>query len=335
MVAFIGLLSLFGFFACIVMAIVNAIRKKPVKPVAIGMIACFVVFVVCLIVTPSVENTQQADNTETTESVQNFTPKEETTPSNTEGPSETEEAVANEENSQSEEVGTTETTIVVEETTEVEIPQDVETESVDTQHKILKGRGRADIGRSEPEYVGLIGYVATEDGYSIDNVPIEEWVWEIPTYTQDKQFWVESGKIEHKTEVLVLEQYLEHKRYGYYSGMLLVERQDTKEQIYINVADFVTHPYWAMDDIYEAAKYGELIAEFNQQSDYYPVTKGGHKAEIEDGSIVLITGLTGTYPNLTPDYHTNQLEATVLSGWKEGSKVSTVFINVDDLKIIY
>lgn len=38
---------------------------------------------------------------------------------------------------------------------------------------------------------------------------------------------------------------------------------------------------------------------------------------------------------ITPDYHTNQLEAYVLSGWKEENKGSTVFINVDDLKIIY
>lgn len=334
MVAFIGLLSLFGFFAGIVMTIIYAIRKKPVKRIAIGILACFVIFVVCLIATPSVENTQQADNIETAESVQTVTQKEEATSSKTEEHSGSEEVV-DKENSQGEEAGTTDTTNVIEETRESDLSQDVEIESGDTQHKILKGRGRADIGRSEPEYVGLIGYVATEDGYSIDNVPVSEWKWEVPTYTQDKQFWNESGKIEHKTEVLVLEQLLEHKGYGYYSGMLLVERQDTKEQIYINVADFVTHPYWAMDDIYEAAKCGEIVAEFNQQSDYYPVIKRGHKAEIEDGAIVLITGLTGTYPNLTPDYHTNQLEATVLSGWKEGSKVSTVFINVDDLKIIY
>ena len=130
MVAVIGLLSLFGFFVCIVMAIVNAIRKKPVKPVAIGIAACFVVFVICLAVTPPVENNQQVDNKEITESghiiklkeeetttsnteesedvlVENSTQIEESSQqenNNSEEPSESEETVVDEKSSQSEEI---------------------------------------------------------------------------------------------------------------------------------------------------------------------------------------------------------------------------------------
>ena len=85
MVAFIGVISFFGLLACIVMTISNAIRKKPIKPVAIGIVVCFVFFVVCLAVTPPIENNQQADNKEPTESEQIITSKEEeTTTSNTE-----------------------------------------------------------------------------------------------------------------------------------------------------------------------------------------------------------------------------------------------------------
>ena len=40
-----------------------------------------------------------------------------------------------------------------------------------------------------------------EKGYNTsDYTLIEEWT--VPTYQQDKQFWVENGTIEHKTEVL-------------------------------------------------------------------------------------------------------------------------------------
>lgn len=123
MVAFIGVISFFGLLACIVMTISNAIRKKPVKPVAIGIAVCFVLFVVCLAITPPIENNQQADNKEPTESEQIITSKEEeTTTSNTEEsenileessqyvnddseePSESKELVVEEESTQSEEV---------------------------------------------------------------------------------------------------------------------------------------------------------------------------------------------------------------------------------------
>ena len=85
MVAFIGAIALFGLLACIVMTISNAIRKKTVKPAVIGIAICFVLFVVCLAITPPIENNQQTDNKEDTASEQIITSKEEeTTTSNTE-----------------------------------------------------------------------------------------------------------------------------------------------------------------------------------------------------------------------------------------------------------
>lgn len=53
MVALVGVLSLFGFFICIVLTVINAVRKKNVKPVATGIAVCFVIFIVCLVITPT------------------------------------------------------------------------------------------------------------------------------------------------------------------------------------------------------------------------------------------------------------------------------------------
>lgn len=66
--AFIGVISFFGLIACIIMTIINAIKKKPIKRLAIGIAVCFVVFVICMSVTPPVENNQQNDNKELVES---------------------------------------------------------------------------------------------------------------------------------------------------------------------------------------------------------------------------------------------------------------------------
>ena len=68
MVAFIGVISFFGLIACIIMTIINAIKKKPIKRLAIGIAVCFVVFVICMSVTPPVENNPQIDNKELVES---------------------------------------------------------------------------------------------------------------------------------------------------------------------------------------------------------------------------------------------------------------------------
>ena len=220
--------------------------------------------------------------------------------------------------------------VVVEETVVDEPAEKV----IDTENGVrdetLEGRGNSDIGRSEPEYVGIIGYVALEKGYNTsDYTLIEEWT--VPTYQQDKQFWVENGTIEHKTEVLVKEQLLEHRSHGWYKGYLLVERTDTKEQVYINVKDFITNPYWLNDDLIEAVRYGDLIAEFNQVSDYYPVKSNGNKAEIENGASVLIVDDTGMSTKKV-NADTNQLEVIVLSGKSKGTKA---LVNKDDLTVIY
>ena len=132
--------------------------------------------------------------------------------------------------------------------------------------------------------------------------------------------------------MLVKEQFLNHRSHGWYEGYLLVERTDTNEQFYINVNEFITNPYWLCDDLIEAVRYGDYVASFNQKSDYYPVNKSAEKVELEDGTLILIDGTTGTYGKNGPDNETNQLEGIVISGSKKGWRV---YINTNDLTIIY
>lgn len=203
----------------------------------------------------------------------------------------------------------------------------------------LNGRGSADSGRSEPNYINVIGYVAISSSQEYDIKKTDNFentdLWIIPTYKKDKQFWNETGTtLPHKTEVVVREQNLEHEGYGAYSGYLLVERTDNNEQYYINVSNFITKPYWNYDnDMRTAALTGAFIAEYHQKSDYYPVTNGGDKAEIEDGKKVLVTGVAGMSRGVNPDE--TGIDAVVWQEWRLGYGDVTVHFNADDLTIIY
>lgn len=220
-------------------------------------------------------------------------------------------------------------------TVESEEPE-VDVEEVGIRNESLEGRGRADDGREEPQYVGLIGYVAIFSDYELKQTDESlNGAWTVPTYEKDKQFWNEIGLIEHKTEVLVKEQELEHDGWGRYSGYLLVERLDNQEQLYINVSHFVTKPYWTYEDKVEAVLVGEYIAEYKQVSNYYPVDKSGDKVELDDGMKVLVIEKTDLYGDNGPDDDTNQVEAVVFKEWKYGYGGVAVFFNVDDLTIIY
>lgn len=65
MMAIVGVISFFGFIVGIVRTIISVIRKRPVKP--IGTVACLLVFIVCMSVTPSVENNNSIESNKPTE----------------------------------------------------------------------------------------------------------------------------------------------------------------------------------------------------------------------------------------------------------------------------
>lgn len=60
MIALIGIISFFGLSIGIIKAIINVIRRKPVKP--IGILTSFIVFTICMVITPSVDNDKPIDN---------------------------------------------------------------------------------------------------------------------------------------------------------------------------------------------------------------------------------------------------------------------------------
>lgn len=216
--------------------------------------------------------------------------------------------------------------------------EEVDTEEEYIRDENLNGRGRSDSGRSEPQYRNVIGYVVVDEGnYEIEHTDDFENtdLWVIPTYEQDKQFWNETEvTIPHKTEVVVKEQILEHEKYGAYSGYLLVESLESGEQYYINVGNFTTKPYWTYaDDLRKAALTGDFVAVYHQVSNYYPVNNGGDKAEIEDGKVVLVTGVAGLSRYVDPDE--TGIDAVVWQEWKKGYGDVTIHFNAEDLTIIY
>ena len=68
MTAIIGILSLLGFIVCIIMTVINAIRKKPVKQAALGIAVCFVVFAVAVAITPA-DDSNNVNTVETNHAV--------------------------------------------------------------------------------------------------------------------------------------------------------------------------------------------------------------------------------------------------------------------------
>lgn len=194
----------------------------------------------------------------------------------------------------------------------------------------LKGRG---MGYTSPEYVGVIGYVVTglydvsfeKDGCCTDGD------WQVPIYEKDKQFWKVAGEVSHKTEVVVLEQELSMSIRAY-SGYLLVKQLDNGAEYYIELGNYMTKPYWEQDVI-SAVSDGYVLAEFNQVSDYYPVFMNGGAYPMEDGTVLLLVGKSGLsrYINM----YTNQLEAKRYIKVSKGWIIRDVYVNADDLTIIY
>lgn len=319
--------SMVGFGVCVLKILVNAIKRKPLKKTVITLGVMVALFFAGVFIMPISESTTMDDaepnESNVTESVTIAATELTTTP--TEQEQETTPPVTE--------------AVVVTEPTKENVPPTTAPETqpvtVGIRDESLEGHGLSDSGRSEPQYVGIIGYAVNWGKSHYDNEEYLSENWTVPVYAKDKQFYNEIGTIAHKTEVLVLSQELEHEGYGRYSGYLTVEDTSTKEQYIISVYSFITKPYWTYTDLLEAVSVGHFIAEFNQVSDYYPVNKSNEKVELEDGTIVHVIGKTGTYGKNGPDDETNQIEAIVFKEWKYGYGGVSVFFNVDDLTLVY
>lgn len=192
-------------------------------------------------------------------------------------------------------------------------------------------QGRGYDGRSEPNYVDLAGFVAVwydEQEYLMQNLNYTYTPWQVPTYTRDKQFWVKSDEtIDHKTQIVVREQFLTHEGYDNYSGYLRVETSDGR-QFFINVRNFVTKPYWTYQKVADALKYGCVIVTYHQRSNFYPVSIDNKKIKVPDGLNLLATGFTGVRAKGFADSSTNQIKINFTPN-------AAAFFNEDDLSVSY
>ena len=199
---------------------------------------------------------------------------------------------------------------------------------------------RGTVGKSsfEPDYVSSLGYAAVYTDEKLEkNSDFSTTPWKIPVYRKDKQFWEKAGTIDHKTEVVVIGQELEMPKSKYSSarctGYLHVIRMDTGEDCWLNVENYVTKAYWN-NSLTDAQEKGYCIATFKQVSDYYPVTKGNTKAELADGTKVLLpvkSMITGT----SPDNVNNPISGIVFKEWQKGFGGVTVWFNAKDLELTY
>ena len=319
-----------GLFVSLVLIVIEFILKKPKKNTLIALVICFVMAFIGGATYKSNDSKHETQSqSEMDSSMLSNTSEEDEGKADIEETPEQKDRDSELEKEESEEEPVTDKT---EEKTEAN------QEGVSNGHRdeSLTGRGVSDGGREEPNYVNVIGYAAvySEQEYNLKSTDDFQNLdyWKIPVFVKDKQFWEETGeKLDHKTEVVVKEQYLEHEGWGFYSGYLLVENTESGDQYVINVKNFITKPYWTYDDLAAAAKVGPMVAEYKQVSDYYPVTNGNKKVEIPDGTIVLITGTTSA----TGIPESNNIDAIVWKEWSVSYGGVDVYFNPEDLTVKY
>jgi hypothetical protein len=136
------------------------------------------------------------------------------------------------------------------------------------------------VGREEPEYVGLTGYLTArlDSRYYDDEIPSTPW--QVPILQQSgPSKWEETGEnLPAKTPVLVLGQFLGHKGYGRYDGVLVVESLEDGQEYIIDVYRFTTTDYWNCPP-HIAVEYSPFIARVIQD-DVKPVNRQGEWGEM-------------------------------------------------------
>lgn len=201
-----------------------------------------------------------------------------------------------------------------------------ETLEKEMQPEDMKGRGISDSGRSEPNYVGVTGYAVISPSQEHSLEDTDEFT-KIP--------WMVSDTIEHKTEVTIKSQNLEHQGWGTYHGTLTAKRTDNGKKVIINVANFITKPYWTYSDLAEAAKIGHYVAKYHQVSNYYPVGRNNDKVELADGMEILAVGTNQLSSSGNPDNKIYSIKAIVFKEWQYGYGGVDVYFNPEDLTMVY
>lgn len=201
----------------------------------------------------------------------------------------------------------------------------------------MNGRGEPDVAGEEPDYRGVVGYVALQTDTkemtrfnTFTNMP-----WVLPLYQREGEEFIEVDRIRHKTPVLVIDQAIREGLAHKYNGYLQVVRLDTRELAWIDVTNFTTVPYWRLP-LEQAMQYGYCIAVYRNASRYEPLDIKKHRGSLPDGTRVFMC-----YRNLTryfsSDREHNPLLGIVFRSKVEGESFYRIFLffNPDDLTMIY
>ena len=198
------------------------------------------------------------------------------------------------------------------------------------------GRGNPDVTGVEPDYRGIVGYVALQTGWEVSRFnTFTETPWMLPVYGQEGTKWKVVGAVAHKTPVLVTDQQIKEERGHKFGGHLQVVRLDTFEPIWIDVIHFVTAPYWTLS-LSEAVTYGYCIAVYSNNSGVMPTDRKGNRGNLQEGTRVLMCEKrTARY--VSPDKQNNPLAGIIFrSGEEQDSYYRTfLFFNASDLTLTY
>ena len=199
----------------------------------------------------------------------------------------------------------------------------------------MKGRGNPDTPGEEPDYRGVVGYAALQNGWEVSRFnTFTTTPWILPVYGPD---WTEQSDdmIRHKTPVLVVDQSIREGKGHKFTGYLHVIRLDTMKETRIDVTQFVTVPYWTLE-LTEAVRYGYAIAVYRDKSRWEPMDRKSHRGTVPDGTRILLC-FSNPPKFLSPDKEHNPVLGIVFRSKKQSESHfrTFLFFNADDLDLIY
>jgi len=201
----------------------------------------------------------------------------------------------------------------------------------------MLGRGIPDTVGVEPDYRGVVGYVALQTDWEVSRFnTFSQTPWLFATYDRDgKDGWKQIGTIRHKTAVLVVDQEIRESMGHKYIGYLQVIRLDVNDKLWIDVKQFVTVPYWTLE-LKEAINYGYCIAVYNDKSGELPINKKKRHGPLPEGTRVLVCDKRSARYISSDMEHNPMLGIVFRSNEAGGSYFRTfLFFNPRDLTMVY
>ena len=201
----------------------------------------------------------------------------------------------------------------------------------------MTGRGTPERKGEEPDYRGVLGYMSLQNGWEGSRFnTFTRTPWQLPVYERDGDRWKVTGSIRHKTSVLVVDQDLREGMGYKFIGHLDVIRLDTNERVWIDVAQFITVPYWTLP-LSEAMYHGFCIAVYRSNSNYEPMDGKKHRGTLPEGLRVLMCDRRTSYRYVSPDRENRPLLGIVFRSKEEGESYfrSFLYFNPKDLTLVY